>query len=179
MLLRDAVSGSLRALSVLPAELPDAIRRLQADGKTLRKRASDLQVALAGQEAERLLALAARNEAAALSPPCSMGWEAAGLRAVASSLIARGPVQVVLATSEPPVSIVVAQSSANGADAAVRGGAPDRAFGGRGGGNASWRRPGGSSESRQAIVDAAATRARGAAGAGSRKPEAGSPTAGG
>jgi len=45
-LLRDAVSGSLRALSVLPAELPDAIRRLQADGKALRKRAAELQVAL-------------------------------------------------------------------------------------------------------------------------------------
>ena len=61
-LLRDAVSGSLRALSVLPAELPDAIRRLQADGKALRKRAAELQVALAGQEAERLLAQAAQDE---------------------------------------------------------------------------------------------------------------------
>ena len=56
-------SGSLRALSVLPAELPDAIRRLQADGKALRKRAGELQVALAGQEADRLLALASRRRA--------------------------------------------------------------------------------------------------------------------
>ena len=62
-LLRDAVTGSVRALSVLPAELPDAIRRLQADSKALRKRASELQVALAGHEADRLLALAAAKRA--------------------------------------------------------------------------------------------------------------------
>jgi alanyl-tRNA synthetase len=153
-LLRDAVSGSLRALSVLPAELPDAIRRLQADSKTLRKRASDLQVALAGQEAERLLALAARNEAAAIVATVLDGWEAAGLRAIASSLIARGPMQVVLATREPPVSIVVAQSSATGADAAGVVARLTALFGGRGGGNRELAQAGGLHGAPQAIVEA-------------------------
>ena len=83
-LLRDAVSGSLRALSVLPAELPDAIRRLQADSKALRKRASELQVALAGQEADRLLALASPGEPAAIVAAVMDGWDAGGLRAIAS-----------------------------------------------------------------------------------------------
>ena len=49
----------VRALSVLPQELPAAIERLQADSKELRKRAGDLQAALAVHEADRLLALAA------------------------------------------------------------------------------------------------------------------------
>ena len=34
---RDAVAGSVRSLSVLPAELPAAVERLQAEGKDLRK----------------------------------------------------------------------------------------------------------------------------------------------
>ena len=154
-LLRDAVSGSLRALSVLPAELPDAIRRLQADGKALRKRAAELQVALAGQEAERLLAQAAQDEPPRVVAAVMDGWEAGGLRAVASSLIARGPLQVVLTTSEPPVSIVVAQSLANGADAAAVVARLIALFGGRGGGNAELAQAGGLSESGQVVVDAA------------------------
>jgi len=154
-LLRDAVSGSLRALSVLPAELPDAIRRLQLDGKALRKRAGELQVALAGQEAERLLGLASDHGPATVVTAVMDGWEARGLRAVASSLIARAPLQVVLATSEPPVSIVVAQSSANGADAAAVVARLTALFGGRGGGNRELAQAGGLGGAPQAIIDAA------------------------
>jgi alanyl-tRNA synthetase len=154
-LLRDAVSGSLRALSVLPAELPDAIRRLQADGKALRKRAAELQVALAGQEAERLLAQAAPDESPRVVAAVMDGWEAGGLRAVASSLIARGPLLVVLTTSEPPVSIVVAQSLANGADAAAVVARLIALFGGRGGGNAELAQAGGLTGPPQAVLDAA------------------------
>ena len=90
----------VRALSVLPAELPAAIRRLQAEGKRLRKRASELQVALAVHEAERLLALAARNEAAAIVATCSTAGTLPGCAQSPRALIARGPMQVVLATSE-------------------------------------------------------------------------------
>ena len=154
-LLRDAVSGSLRALSVLPAELPDAIRRLQADGKALRKRAAELQVALAGQEAERLLAQAAPDESPRVVAAVMDGWEAGGLRAVASSLIARGPLLVVLTTSEPPVSIVVAQSLANGADAAAVVARLIALFGGRGGGNRELAQAGGLTGAPQAVLDAA------------------------
>ena len=154
-LLRDAVTGSLRALSVLPAELPDAIRRLQADSKALRKRASELQVALAGQEAERLLALAAPGEPAAMVTAVMDGWDAGGLRAIASSLIARGPVQVVLATADEPVSIVVAQSSDTGAAAADVVARLTSRFGGRGGGTRELAQAGGFTDPAQAVVDAA------------------------
>ena len=172
-LLRDAVAGSLRALSVLPAELPDAIRRLQADGKALRKRAAELQVALAGQEADRLLALASPASRPPMVAAVMDGWDAGGLRAIASSLIARGPVQVVLATAEQPVSIVVAQSSATGVGRSGRGGAPDVAVRRpRRRQRGSWRRPAASTgpRKRSSTLRAACSRN----GAGSREPEAGS-----
>ena len=154
-LLRDAVTGSLRALSVLPADLPDAIRRLQADGKALRKRASELQVALAGQEADRLLSLALPGEPAAIVTAVMDGWDAAGLRAIASSLIARGPVQVVLATADEPVSIVVGQSSETGVGAADVVARLTSRFGGRGGGTRELAQAGGLTDPARAVVDAA------------------------
>ena len=152
-LLRDAVSGSLRALSVLPSELPDAIRRLQLDGKALRKRAGELQVALAGQEAERLLGLASVDGPATVVAAVMDGWDAGGLRAVASSLIARGPVQVVLATADEPVSIVVAQSGTDVSAAGIVSELTSR-FGGRGGGNAELAQAGGLSGTGATVVDA-------------------------
>ncbi len=179
-LLRDAVAGSLRALSVVPAELPEAIRRLQADGKALRKRAGELQIALAGQEAERLLALATPSEPAPVVAAVMDGWEAGGLRAIASSLIARGPVQVVLATAEQPLSIVVAQSSPTGAAAADVVARLTARFGGRGGGNRELAQAGGLAGPPQAVLDAARrVLEETGPGAGSLEPEAGSPTASG
>ena len=83
------------------------------------------------------------------------GWEAGGLRAVASRLIASGPLQVVLTTSVPPVSIVVAQSLANGADAAAVVARLIALFGGRGGGNAELAQAGGLTGPPQAVLDAA------------------------
>ena len=153
--LRDAVSGSLRALSVLPAELPDAIRRLQADGKALRKRAGELQVALAGQEAERLWALAMPQEPAAIVAAVMDGWEATGLRAIASAVLARGPARVVLATREEPVGVVVAQSVTGGASAADVLARLTARFGGRGGGNAELAQAGGLQGPSEAVVDEA------------------------
>src|SRR6476620_7468238 len=52
---REAIAGSVRVLSVLPAELPASVEKLQADAKDLRKTQSRLQEQLAGHEAERLL----------------------------------------------------------------------------------------------------------------------------
>jgi alanyl-tRNA synthetase len=166
--LRDAVAGSLRALSVAPAELPEAIRRLQGDGKALRRRASDLQAALAGHEAARLLAAAPVVNGAALVAAVLEGWDPAGLRAIASTLIARGPVQVVLATADEPVSIVVAQSGTGSSSAAIVSDLTSR-FGGRGGGNAELAQAGGLSGTAAAVVDAGR---RALPEAGSREPEA-------
>src|SRR5678816_1403038 len=53
--LRDAVTGSVRLLSVLPRELPAAIERMQAETKDLRRTLRRFQEALAAHEAARLI----------------------------------------------------------------------------------------------------------------------------
>jgi alanyl-tRNA synthetase len=54
--LRDTVAGGVRALSVLPAELPAAIERLQGESRELRRQIKDLQGALATHEGDALAA---------------------------------------------------------------------------------------------------------------------------
>src|SRR4029078_6114687 len=53
---RDAVTVTVRSLSVLPHELPAAVEKMQAEGKQARKTIARLQSELAGHEAARLLA---------------------------------------------------------------------------------------------------------------------------
>src|SRR5205085_2456348 len=55
---RDAVAASTRRLSVLPAELPVAIERLQAEAKEQQRALSSLQYELAAYRAEELSATA-------------------------------------------------------------------------------------------------------------------------
>jgi alanyl-tRNA synthetase len=110
--LRDAVAGSVRALSVLPAELPAAIERLQADARDQRKQIKDFQSRLAIQEAD---ALADAAEAGAgqvrLVAASLAGWDAAGLKSIAARIVER-PGYVVFLVSEPaPAAIVVARSA--------------------------------------------------------------------
>src|SRR5436190_4217650 len=83
--LRDAVTGSVRALSVLPAELPAAIERLQTDGKDLRKQIKDFQSKLAIQEADAL-ADAADAGPVRLVAASLAGWDAAGLTSIAARI---------------------------------------------------------------------------------------------
>src|SRR4030095_7585806 len=52
---RDAVTGAVRVLSVLPHELPGAIERAQLESRDLRKTVSRLQGLLAEHEDTRLL----------------------------------------------------------------------------------------------------------------------------
>jgi alanyl-tRNA synthetase len=153
-LLRDAVAESSRVLSVAPVELPEAIRRLQTESKTLRRRAADLDEALATQEAGRLMAEASANGAAAVVAVME-GWVATGLRAIASRVIASGPAQVVLTTSEEPVAVVVAQSVPGGVPATDVIAMLTARFGGRGGGSAGLAQAGGLAASPRAVVEAA------------------------
>jgi alanyl-tRNA synthetase len=110
--LRDAVAGSVRALSVLPAELPAAIERLQADARDQRKQIKDFQARLAIQEADALAdaADAAAGEARLVAASLA-GWDAAGLKSIAARIVER-PGFVVFLVSEPaPAAIVVARSA--------------------------------------------------------------------
>jgi alanyl-tRNA synthetase len=131
---RDAVAGAVRVLSVLPHELPSAVERAQLDSKDLRKTVSRLQGELAGHEASRLLEDAAVVGDRRVVVQALEGWDAAGLKAIASSLVARSGVVAVLVSARNPVAVVVARSQ----DAALDSSKGLRMlldrFGGRGGG---------------------------------------------
>src|SRR6476469_2304848 len=85
--LRDSVAGSVRALSVLPAELPAAIERLQAEGKDLRRQIKDFQSKLASQEGDALADAAVEQGRVRLVAASLAGWDAAGLKLIASRIV--------------------------------------------------------------------------------------------
>ncbi|MBI4263884.1 MAG: phosphoesterase [Acidobacteria bacterium] len=151
-LYRDAVAGSVRALSVLPGELPAAVERTQAEGKELRKTLKRLQETLAGHEAARLVAEAAEVGGVRAVVAVLDGWDAAGLKAIAAAAAMRGRAAIVALTS---ASIVVARSTDVTLDAnAVLRQLTDR-FGGRGGGKPDLAQGGGLTGSVQEIAAAA------------------------
>jgi alanyl-tRNA synthetase len=131
---RDALAGSARILSVSPHELPGAIERAQAESKDLRKTVGRLQSSLAGHEAGQLLAGAAHAGDRRVVVHALEGWDAAGLKAVASALVAQSDVAAALVSTGEPLAVVVARSQNIGIDAVnVLRALLDR-FGGRGGG---------------------------------------------
>jgi len=131
---RDAVTGSVRSLSVLPHELPAAVDRLQADFKQARKTISRMQASLAVHEAARLLSEAPEVEGIRLVAHVLDGWDALGLKAVATAMTAQEKVAAALFSSAPPMAVVVARSSDAGIDANAVLQQLLARFGGRGGG---------------------------------------------
>jgi alanyl-tRNA synthetase len=141
--MRDTVAASVRALSVLPHELAAGIERLQADAKETRREIKGLQTRLAGHEAA---AIAARGEPAGnlnVVVEALDGWDAAGLKNIASAIVERPGQVVVLFGAAAPRAMVAARS----ADAAVDCGALLRGvtakFGGKGGGRPELAQGGG------------------------------------
>jgi alanyl-tRNA synthetase len=133
--LRDAVSGSVRALSVLPRDLPGAIERVQAETKDLRRTIKKFQESLAAHEAARL--------AAPVVVEALEGWDAHGLKMIATEITARTSAAVALFSTSPPITVVIARSPdvALDANAAVR--VLIERFGGRGGGKPDLAQGGG------------------------------------
>ena len=140
---RDAVAGSVRALSVLPHELPAAIERLLDDTKELRKQAKTLQDRVAKEEGVRLAAAAPEIQGVRLVVEALDGWDVAGLKTMASSAVAAARACVVLVTVAQPVSLVVACSASVPVDANVALQQLIHRFGGRGGGTPGLAQGGG------------------------------------
>jgi alanyl-tRNA synthetase len=156
--LRESVAGSVRALSVLPLELPAAIERMQADTKDLRRTIKKFQEALAGYEAAGLA-----RRAKAVGPAgvhvvveALEGWDANGLKAIAAGVIAGPRVAVALFSTTLPFAVVVARSADVPIDAIATLRALTERFGGRGGGKADLAQGGGLSGELAEII--AATR---------------------
>jgi alanyl-tRNA synthetase len=153
--LRDAVTGCIRHLSVLPEELPAAIERMQAENKDLKKGLRGLQDRLAGFEAGSLAARAVAAGDRLQVVEAIEGWDANGLKALALSIISKPGYQVALFSSTAPMLAVVARS----ADVALDANAVLRSligrFGGRGGGRPDLAQGGGLSGSAEDILAAA------------------------
>jgi len=149
---RDAVAGSIRALSVLPGELPSAVERALAEAKDLRKSIKGLQEALATHEAARLLADAGVIGGVRVVVEVLDGWDAAGLKAIAAAATASGNACVALLSS---TSVVTARAAGVPVDAnAVMRQLTDR-FGGRGGGKPDLAQGGGLTGPTREIASAA------------------------
>jgi alanyl-tRNA synthetase len=118
-LLRDAVAGSVRSLSVLPADLPSAIERLQSDAKELRKQVRDFQFKVAAQEVDRLAGEAVDMEGRKLVAASLPGWDASGLKAIAAGIAERPRHVAVLVGGPEPAPIVVARSPETGVDSSA------------------------------------------------------------
>lgn len=142
---RDAVAGSVRLLSVLPQELPGAIERLQTEAKELRRTAGRFQQSLAVHEASRLLAAAEDVHGTRVVVEALEGWDAQGLKAIASALVGGPPeggrYEAALFSTSSPAFVVVACSGGGDAAAVLR--ELTARFGGRGGGKADLAQGGG------------------------------------
>jgi len=131
---REAVSGSVRALSVLPHELPAAIERIQAENKQTRKTITRLQSELAVHEAARLSEASPVIDGVRRAAHVLDGWDAPGLKAIASSITAQGTVVAVLVGTASPIAVVVARAAGVDVDANDVLQRLLKRFGGRGGG---------------------------------------------
>jgi alanyl-tRNA synthetase len=153
---RDIVAASIRRASVHPSELPEAIDRLQAENKEQRRVARALAERLAGFEAEALARSAERIGDGHAVVAALEGYDAAGLKTLASGVASRPGHAVVLFSSERPALVVAARhGDAATADCAALLKALFARFGGRGGGRPELAQGGGLDASADALQSAA------------------------
>ncbi len=140
--MRDVVAGAVRVLSVLPAELPDAIQKLQADARDRQKSLASLQQDLARYRADEFAASAEQTPAGRLVA-AAVDTDAAGLKSLASAITSRpGHIAVIVSTSRPALVVVArSQDATIGANQIVA--SLTAKFGGRGGGKPDLAQAGG------------------------------------
>ena len=153
--LEGAVNGSVRLLSVLPEELPSAIEKLQAGGRVQQKAQDALYERLAVHEAASLHASGQKIGDATFVAAAVSGWDATGLKKLASAIVGRPATIAVLLTSESPSLIVIARSQDLPLDTGAILKKLLERFGGKGGGKGAMAQGGGLTGEPQVILDAA------------------------
>jgi alanyl-tRNA synthetase len=151
--LRDAMTASIRLLSVLPAELPGAIERLQADAKDQKRALVALQNDLARYRAEELAAGAEEIRTYRLVAR-AVDADANGLKSLASAIVAKPGFLVVLVSTSMPALAVIARSADVETSAQQLLTTLTAEFGGRGGGRPEMAQGGGLVASPDAIFSA-------------------------
>jgi alanyl-tRNA synthetase len=131
--LREAVSGAIRHVSVHPAELPDAIARLQADLKDQRKMLRDQATKLADYQAVDMAAAAEAIAGLRAVIAAPEGYDAAGIKALASAVVKTASMVAVIFTATAPMQVVDCAALLRGLfdrSGGKGGGKPDLAQGG-------------------------------------------------
>lgn len=155
---RDAVNGSVRALSVLPADLPAAVARAVTESKELRKTIQRLQASLAAHEGARLASGAPTLGHIRIVAEVLDGWDVNGLKAVALAAAAHDGTAVAVVSPGSPMTIVLARSRSLPIDVNRVMRALIDQFGGRGGGTPDLAQGGGLVGDLATIVAAARAR---------------------
>jgi alanyl-tRNA synthetase len=141
--LRDAVAASSRLLSVGASELPAAIERLQAESRDARRLVKDLQSRVAVSEASELAARAERRGSVALVVSALEGWDANGLKTIATEIVSRPGHVAALFGTPAPSPVVIACAPDAGVDASAILKRLVERFGGKGGGRPTLAQGGG------------------------------------
>ena len=142
-MLRDTVRDSSGLLSAAAGELPQAIERLQSDGKELRRRLKDAEARLAAFEAEAFAALAEESNGLRLVIESVADRDANTLKLMAQTVAAKPGHVAVLLSQNPPLSIVVARAADVPVDASRLLKTLTERFGGKGGGRPEMAQGGG------------------------------------
>jgi alanyl-tRNA synthetase len=141
--LRDSMAASVRLLTVLPAEVPAAIERVQADAKELRRQLKDMQGRLAAYEAAALADRADQVGQVHLVAAALEGYDANGLKGLASFIAARPGHIALLVSAPPPSAIVIARAGDVSIDSNAILKQLTSTFGGKGGGRPEMAQGGG------------------------------------
>jgi alanyl-tRNA synthetase len=141
---RDALAATTQRLSVAPADLAAAVEKLQLESKTLQKTVRAQQEQLAGHEAQALVARAEESGGRLILVDVLDGWDATGLKALASAATTLAPSLAValFSRSAPPIAVIAAGRSAQ-VDAAALLKTLTARFGGKGGGKPELAQGGG------------------------------------
>ena len=135
---KGALSAMQKHLSVPPIEMAASIERMQDDGKAAQRNLRGFQEKLAAHEAHALLAKGSPVVAAI------EGWDAQGIKAIATAITAADPhAVVVLFTTATPAQVVIARGSSSTIDAGALLKQLAAKFGGKGGGKSDLAQGGG------------------------------------
>ena len=140
--LRDLTTAAVRSLSVLPAEVPGAIERLQGELKDQKRAVTDLQGVLATYEG-RELADSAEPFSGGGFVLRAVNADAARLKALASAITSRPGLLAVLLSTSSPSLVVAARSTDVTMSCSEIVSALAKRFGGRGGGKPDLAQGGG------------------------------------
>ena len=160
---RDAMSASVRLLSVLPTELAGAIERLQADARDQKRTIAGLQSELARYRADELASnaeeITLKTGSGDTARRCrlvarALDSDANGLKGLAAAISAKPGFLVLLVSTSMPALIVIARSSDVDVSAQHLLAKLTMEFGGRGGGRPEMAQGGGLSATAEAIFQA-------------------------